>query len=147
VWPQSYLTHIRLFHRKIISAVKQSSPHMKVLFHTCGAIRPIIPDLIDIGVNTLIPVQVRALGMAPLQLKRDCGRELSSWGGGVDTQRVLGSGTPQQNRDDVRRNTDAPAPGGGFVFSTVHIVQPNVPPGHCITMWEEFRNYGFRVDA
>jgi uroporphyrinogen decarboxylase len=62
------------------------------------------------------------------------------WGGGVDTQRVLGPGTPQQVRDDVRRNIDALAPGGGFVFAAVHNIQANVPAENIVAMWETLRS-------
>ena len=80
--------------------------------------------------------------MNPVELKRDFGRDIVFWGGGVDTQNVLPHGTPAEVRDDVRRNIDALAPGGGFVFSTVHNIQADVPPENIVAMWQALREYG-----
>ncbi len=114
----------------------------KLFFHSCGAVRKVIPDLIENGVDILNPVQLSATGMDPYELKREYGKDLTFWGGGVDTQRVLGVGTPQQVRDDVRRNIDALAKDGGFVFAAVHNIQANVPPENVIAMVEALREYG-----
>ena len=64
------------------------------------------------------------------------------WGGGVDTQRVLPYGTPQEVRDEVKRRLDDLAPGGGFVFATVHNIQGDVPPENIVAMWETLQDYG-----
>jgi uroporphyrinogen decarboxylase len=114
----------------------------KLFFHSCGAIRPMIPALIENGVDILNPVQISATGMNPVELKREFGKDVVFWGGGVDTQRVLGDGTPQQVKDDVRRNIEALAKDGGFVFAAVHNIQPNVPPENVIAMYEGLREYG-----
>jgi uroporphyrinogen decarboxylase len=114
----------------------------KIFFHSCGAIRPVIPDLIENGVDIINPVQVSATGMDPFELKKEFGKDLVFWGGGVDTQRVLGNGSPQEVRDDVKRNIEALAKDGGMVFATVHNIQPNVPPENVIAMYEAFREYG-----
>jgi uroporphyrinogen decarboxylase len=76
------------------------------------------------------------------ELKREFGRDLVFWGGGVDTQRVFGTGTPAEVREDVKRNIDALAPGGGFVFATVHNTQANVPPENFAAMWETLQEVG-----
>jgi uroporphyrinogen decarboxylase len=120
-----------LFHR-----IQQLAPDAKLFFHSCGNVRPIIPDLIEIGVEILNPVHVRATGMEPVALKRDFGGALAFWGGGVDTQGVLPHGTPQEVRDDVKRNVEALAPGGGYVFSPVHNIQADVPPENILAMLE-----------
>ena len=80
--------------------------------------------------------------MDPLALKREFGRDLVFWGGGVDTQGVLPYGTPQDVREDVRRNIRALSPGGGYVFNTVHNVQADVPPENLIAMWDAWRECG-----
>jgi uroporphyrinogen decarboxylase len=72
--------------------------------------------------------------MDTASLKREFGRDLVFWGGGVDTQHVLGSGTPAQVRSEVHRRVEDLAAGGGFVFAAVHNVQPNVPPENLLTM-------------
>ena len=104
--------------------------------------RPLLPDFIEIGVETLNPVHIRATGMEPATLKRDFGDALAFWGGGVDTQGVLPYGTPQEVRDDVRRNLDALAPGGGYVFNTVHNIQADVPVENILAMYEALRGEG-----
>jgi len=80
--------------------------------------------------------------MDPFELKREFGRDLVFWGGGVDTQYILGRGTAAEIRDNVRRNVEALAPGGGFVFAAVHDVQADVPPENVMAMWEAWRKYG-----
>ncbi|MEJ2210566.1 MAG: uroporphyrinogen decarboxylase family protein, partial [Anaerolineae bacterium] len=126
----------------LFGRLAELAPRARRFFHSCGSVRPIIPDLIEVGVEILNPVHVRAAGMEPAGLKRDFGDALVFWGGGVDTQGVLPSGTPQQVRDDVRRNVEALAPGGGFVFSPVHNVQPDVPVGNMMAMWQALAKYG-----
>ncbi len=119
--------------------IKELAPNAKLFFHSCGNVRPLLPDFIEMGVDILNPVHVRATGMEPAALKRDFGRDIAFWGGGVDTQGVLPNGTPQEVKDDVRRNVEALAPGGGFVFNTVHNVQADVPPENIVAMWEALR--------
>jgi len=79
--------------------------------------------------------------MEPVQLKKDFGNDIVFWGGGVDTQHVLPSGTVQQVKDDVKRNIEALAPGGGFVFNTVHNIQAEVPPENIMAMWKTLMGY------
>jgi uroporphyrinogen decarboxylase len=87
-------------------------------------------------------VHVSATGMEPVALKRDFGDALVFWGGSVDTQGVLPNGTPQDIKDEVRRNIEALAPGGGFVFNTVHNIQPDVPTENLVAMYEALAEYG-----
>jgi uroporphyrinogen decarboxylase len=111
-------------------------------FHSCGNVRPYLPSFIDMGVDVLNPVHVSAKGMDPAALKRDFGRDITFWGGGVETQHVLPHGTPDEVRRDVRRNVEALMPGGGFVFNTVHNIQAEVPPENVMAMWETLREVG-----
>ena len=115
---------------------------VRIFYHSCGAILPVIPDLIESGIDILNPVQVSAAGMETGELKRRFGRDLTFYGGGVDTQHVLPRGTPAEVRDEVRRRIDDLAPGGGFIFDTVHNVQADVPPENIVAMWETVREYG-----
>jgi uroporphyrinogen decarboxylase len=80
--------------------------------------------------------------MEPVQLKKDFGNEVVFWGGGVDTQHILPNGTPQQVKEDVKRDMEALAPGGGFVFATVHNIQAEVPPQNIMAMIEALNEYG-----
>jgi uroporphyrinogen decarboxylase len=118
------------------------APDAKLFFHSCGNVRPLLPDFIELGVDILNPVHVRATGMNPVELKRDFGREIVFWGGGIDTQEVLPYGTPAEVRNDVRRNIEALAAGGGFVFNTVHNIQADVPPKNIVAMVEAVREFG-----
>jgi uroporphyrinogen decarboxylase len=127
---------------RIISLVKSQNPKARIVFHSCGAIRDIIPDLIECGIDALNPVQYGAVGMGLAGLKRDFGRELCFWGGGVDTQRVLPRGSPAEVEDEVRRNLDIMAPGGGYVFATVHNIQADVPLANLRAMLRALREHG-----
>jgi uroporphyrinogen decarboxylase len=139
--PRTYCQVIQPRHRRLFSFIRAQAP-VKVFFHSCGAVRRLIPDLIDAGIDILNPVQISAAGMDLHELKREFGRDLVFWGGGVDTQQVLGTATPAEIRDHVRRNIGALAPGGGFVFAAVHDIQANVPPENVMAMWEAWREYG-----
>jgi uroporphyrinogen decarboxylase len=139
--PRTYRELVKPLHAELFAFIRART-RAKVLFHSCGAIRELLPDLVEIGVDVLNPVQVSAAGMATAALKRDFGRDLVFWGGGVDTQGVLGSGTPGQVRDEVRRRIGDLAPGGGFVFASVHNIQANVPPENAAAMWEAVESHG-----
>jgi uroporphyrinogen decarboxylase len=128
--------------RRLFERIKQLTPHTKQFFHSCGNVRPLIKDYIEIGTDILNPVHIRATGMDPAALKRDFGQDIVFWGGAVDTQGVLPNGTPQEVKDDVRRNIEALAPGGGYVFNTVHNIQADVPPQNIIALWEALQEYG-----
>lgn len=136
--PATYRALVKPFHRELFGYL-HAHTGAKVFFHSCGAIRDLIPDLIEIGVDALNPVQVSASGMDGAELKREFGRDIAFWGGGVDTQHVLGAGTPDAVRADVRRRVADLAPGGGFVFATVHNIQPNVPAANILAMWSALR--------
>jgi uroporphyrinogen decarboxylase len=127
---------------EVIGKVKQLAPNAAIFFHSCGNVRPIIPDFIELGVSILNPIHTRATGMEPVALKKDFGSALTLWGGAVDTQGVLPNGTPAEVRADVQRNMEALAPGGGYVFNTVHNIQADVPPENIVALWEAWRDFG-----
>lgn len=124
-------------HQRRLFAHLKSHTHAPLLFHSCGSVRFAIPDLIEIGVDALNPVQVTAAGMDTAELKREFGRDLTFWGGGCDTQRLLSRGAPDDVRAEVRRRIADLSPGGGFVFTQVHNLQPEVPPENVVAMLEE----------
>jgi len=128
--------------KTIFTHVKKRLPHVKTFMHSCGAIREILPDLIDTGLDILNPVQFTATGMDLKELKRDFGDVLTFWGGGVDTQSTLNNGSPQQVADEVKRIIDILAPGGGFVFAPVHNIQDDVSPENFWAMWDTLQEYG-----
>lgn len=108
---------------------------MKVFLHSCGSIHSILPDLIDAGVDIINPVQIGAAGMDPIGLKREYGKDIVFWGGGVDTQHVLPGGTEKEVQNDVRHNCEALMKNGGFVFSQVHNIVQGVPPENIVAMY------------
>ncbi len=129
-------------HRRLFDFIHRASPGIRIFLHSCGAVREVIPDLIEAGVDILNPVQTSAAGMDPAGLKRDFGRDLVFWGGGVDTQRVLPFGTPAEVREDVKRRLDVLGPGGGFVFASIHNVQSDVPPANLEALFGTLRDSG-----
>jgi uroporphyrinogen decarboxylase len=143
VSPDMYRKLIKPRHKKLFDFIKQKTAgKTKVFLHSCGNIYELIPDLIDAGVDILNPVQVSATGMETARLKREFGDALTFWGGGIDTQSVLPHGSSQEVKDEVRRRIDDLAPEGGFVFTTVHNIQADVPPENILAMIEaldEFR--------
>ena len=139
--PRTYRTLIQPRHKRLFSFIKEQAP-VKIFYHTCGAVKRLIPDLIEAGIDILNPVQISAAGMDPVELKREFGQDLVFWGGGVDTQAVLGTATPEEVEAHVKCNIEALAPGGGFVFAAVHDIQANVPPENIVAMWESWKAHG-----
>jgi len=135
--PKIYREMLFPLEKRLFSHIKKRSG-ASLLFHSCGAVREFIPDLIEAGVDALNPVQVSAAGMESSALKRDFGDAITFWGGGCDTQSVLCRGTKQEVRDEVKRRIGDFAPGGGFVFTQVHNIQPDVPPENIMAMYEAF---------
>jgi len=141
--PELYRQLIKPRHTQLFAFIrKHAQAPVKIFFHSCGAVAALIPDLIESGIDILNPVQVSARGMDTRELKRQFGRDLTFYGGGVDTQRGVPRGTPQEVRDEVKRRLDDLAPGGGFIFATVHNIQADVPPENLLAMWEAFRTHG-----
>ena len=140
--PRMFRKQVKPRLQVLFRRIKQLAPDAKLFFHSCGNVRPLLPDFIELGVDILNPVHTRATGMEPVALKRDFGNDMAFWGGGVDTQDVLPHGTPQKVKDDVRRNVEALAPGGGFVFNTVHNIQADVPPENIAAMLEALTELG-----
>jgi len=121
---------------RMLTDFVHSHSRARVFLHSCGAIRELIPDLIDAGVDILNPIQVSAEGMDTAALKAEFGRDIVFWGGGVDTQRQLPGGSAQAVRNEVRRRIDDLRRDGGFVFAAVHNIQPDVPAANVLAMLE-----------
>ena len=127
--------------KKLFKFIKEKNPKARIFFHSCGAIREIIPDIIDIGVDILNPIQYKAVGMDLKNLKKDFGKELVFWGGGIDTQKILPFGTSKAVEDEVKKVIDIMSPGGGFVFATVHNIQSDVPIKNIISILKTLKSY------
>ena len=121
-----------------------SRTQWKTFKHSCGAVSKFLPSFIDAGIDILNPVQCSATGMDPEQLKANFGDRLVFWGGGVDTQRVLPFGTPAEVREQVLRRCEIFAPGGGFVFNTIHNVQAATPVENIVAMLDAVHEFNRR---
>ena len=124
--PETYRDVFKPFHIAINKRIHEKT-NWKTFIHSCGAVRDLIPEFIEAGFDILNPVQISAVGMDPRELKKEFGKDIVFWGGGVDTQKTLPYGTPEEVYREVREMVDILGPGGGFVFNTVHNIQGNVP--------------------
>ena len=140
---EMYRKYIKPRHKELFSYIKKTAPKpIYIFFHTCGSVYNIIPDLIEIGVDILNPIQVSAAKMNTKKLKKEFDKDLTFWGGGVDTQDILPHSSPQQVKDEVKRRINDLAPGGGFIFSAVHNIQPDVPPKNIMAMCDAVKEFG-----
>jgi hypothetical protein len=113
----------------------------KTFMHCCGGIAPLLDAVVEAEFDILNPVQCSAKGMDARVLKQHYGDQLVFWGGGVDTQRTLPFGKPQEVRDQVRERIEIFGPGGGFVFCTIHNIQANTPIQNVLAMFEVVQEY------
>jgi uroporphyrinogen decarboxylase len=109
---------------------------VKVQLHSCGGLRPFIPDLIEVGLDAVNPVQINCAGMDLSELKQEFGSDITFWGGGCDTGHVLPNETPHAVSEHVRKQVETGRKGGGFVFQQVHNIMANVPPENIVAMFE-----------
>jgi hypothetical protein len=139
--PRAYRDLFKPFHKRVNDWV-HSNTSWKVFIHSCGSVRALIPDFLDAGFDILNPVQCSAAGMAPAELKRDFGDRFTFWGGGVDTQRTLPFGTPDDVRKEVAERLRILGSRSGFVFNPTHNVQARVPIENVLAMYETVRERG-----
>jgi uroporphyrinogen decarboxylase len=127
-----YRRMIKPRHARMVELIKQVSP-AKVLYHCCGAVKSLIPDFIELGIDALNPVQVSSAGMDTAELKALYGDRLCFWGA-IDTGHVLPHGSPDDVRAEVARRIRDLAAGGGYVLAAVHNIQEDVPPENILAM-------------
>ncbi|HRX42192.1 MAG TPA: uroporphyrinogen decarboxylase family protein [Clostridia bacterium] len=113
----------------------------KTFKHSCGAVEPLLDNIIRAGFDIINPVQCSATGMDPEHLKRTYGKDLVFWGGGVDTQKTLPFGTPDEVRDEVRSRCEIFSKDGGFVFNAIHNVQADTPVENVAAMIEVIKEF------
>jgi uroporphyrinogen-III decarboxylase len=136
---ESYRELFKPFHKQVNDRIHKLT-NWKTFIHSCGAVYKLIPDLIEAGFDVLNPVQCSAEGMDPKQLKKEFGRQLVFWGGGVDTQSTLPFGKPEEVYRQVRERIDIFNQDGGFVFNSVHNVQSNVPVENLLAMFRAVKD-------
>lgn len=137
-----YKKFVKPRHKKLIQHIK-SLTNVKIWYHTCGSCVPLIPELIDNGVDILNPVQISAVGMDANALKKRFGKDMVFWGGGCDSQHVLPFASPEEVKEDVRKNVEIFKPGGGYIFNNVHNIQADVPAENIVAMYDAAYEYGF----
>ena len=141
--PKTYRELYKPFNKAVNDWVHKNTT-WKTFTHCCGSVRALLPDFVEAGFDILNPVQTSAARMDPVELKQSFGDVFTFWGGGIDTQRTLPFGTPEEVREQVRRRIKVFGTGGGFVFNPVHNVQSRAPIANILAMYEtvrEFRNY------
>jgi uroporphyrinogen decarboxylase len=135
-----YRKMVKPYHARVFSYIKSRSS-AKILYHTCGSVAHLIPDLIELGVDALNPVQVSAKGMDTKTLKREFGKDICFWGA-IDTQRVLPFGSPADVAAEAKRRIEDLGPDGGYVLCAVHNIQADVTPENICAMYDAAREYG-----
>jgi uroporphyrinogen decarboxylase len=132
--PQLFTDLVKPVNQRMVATIKEFSD-ARILLHSCGSVAAMIPDMIDMGIDALNPVQVSADHMDPAKLKADFGDRLAFWGG-IDTQDVLPFKTPAEVGEYVNFIIKTLGRGGGYVLSTVHNIQEQVPPENIVAMFE-----------
>ncbi|TFG48215.1 MAG: hypothetical protein E4H40_05050 [Candidatus Brocadiia bacterium] len=135
IWP---------YHKKLYHFIKKKAKSkIYIFFHNDGAVYETLPLLIEAGVDIINPWQVNCTGMDDTKkFKKEFGKDLTVWGGSCDTQKILPFGTPEQVRDETRRRIEDLAPGGGFIFAPIHVIQNGVPPENIMAWWKTLQEYG-----
>ncbi|MBI3468250.1 MAG: methyltransferase [Planctomycetes bacterium] len=147
----SLLLSVQMFRRLIMPHYQRGlawikrNTSMKIMLHSDGAVYPLIPSLIEMGVEILNPVQTSAAGMDPGRLKQEFGQQLVFWGGSLDCQQTLPYGTADEVAAEVRRHVKAFAPAAGYVFAPVHNIQAGVPPENIVAMFDAARQASWSI--
>lgn len=137
----------RMFRRLVMPAYRRgldwvhAHTSWKVLLHSDGALYPLLPSIVEMGVDILNPVQTSAAGMGPERLKREFGDRLCFWGASSDPQSTFSRGTPAEVAEEARRHLSIFAPGGGFVFAPIHNVQADVPADNVVALFDTALGY------
>ena len=140
--PDFYRQYVKPRQKQLVQHIK-SLTNAKIWYHTCGSCQPLIPELIDNGIDAINPVQISAVDMDPKDLKAKYGDKLTFWGGGCDAQHILPFATPEEVREDVRKNVEIFKPGGGYVFNNVHNIQAGVPAENIVALYDAAYEFGF----
>ncbi|GAH20599.1 unnamed protein product, partial [marine sediment metagenome] len=140
--PDMYREFYKPFHKRINDWIHKNTS-WKTFYHTCGSIAVFLDDFVEVGVDILNPVQTSAKDMDPKILKERYGDKLVFWGGGVDTQKTLPFGTPEDVIKEVNERCQIFGKGGGFVFNTIHNIQSKVPIENIMAMFQAVKEFRF----
>ncbi|MDH5174875.1 MAG: uroporphyrinogen decarboxylase family protein, partial [Elusimicrobiota bacterium] len=137
---EDFRKHIKPYWAELIKEIKKYT-EAKILLHCCGSIYPLINDIIEVGFDVLNPIQPLAHQMEPKRLKKDFGDRISFLGG-IDIQRLLPFGTPDEVKQGVRKVIGTLAPGGGYILAPSHNIEPDTPPENVVAMYEAAKEFG-----
>ncbi len=118
---------------------KHSSMH--TFLHSCGSIEQYLPSLIESGIEIINPVQTNCRDMDAASIKKEYGKDIVFWGGGVDPREILNRGTPEQVREDVLKRLEIFAPDGGYVFNVIHNILPDVPSENVVALFDAVHEF------
>ena len=135
-----YREFIKPYQAELYAYIRKRT-NAKIAYHSCGSIVHLLPELIDIGVEAINPVQVSAKNMDTKDLKREFGKDLCFWGA-IDTQKILPYGNEKEIEYEVKKRIDDLAPGGGYILAAVHAIQPDVSPENILFMLKYAEEYG-----
>ena len=138
--PNMYRDMIKPLQNELVQSIKKKTK-AAVFLHCCGSIKEFIPDFIELGIDIINPVQVRANNMDPIKLKAEFGKDITFWGG-VDTQQVLCNGSVQDVISEVKLRIDQMSTGGGYVLGAVHNIQAGVSPENVLALFKTGYEYG-----
>jgi uroporphyrinogen decarboxylase len=138
--PAMYRKYFKKHHKQVWQHIHNLTD-AKLYLHSCGAVSELIPDWIEIGLDIIESLQRRAKEMTAGKLKKEFAGKIVLWGG-LDVQYILPYGTPEEVEAEVKRIIEIFAPGGGYVFSPVHVIQPDVPLENIFAMWDAVEKYG-----
>jgi len=138
--PELWRKYLKPRMATICQELKSINSQIKIAYHSDGNIYPIIPELIEIGIDVLNPVQPQA--MDPAFLKERYGDRLSFWGT-IDEQYTLPFGTKEEVESETKERIKVMAPGGGFIISPTHHVQLDTPLENFFTFLETVKKYGY----
>jgi hypothetical protein len=141
--PQTFNELYMPYYKKVNGWIHKNT-RWKTFKHCCGAMEAFMEAFIESGFDIMNPVQWTAAGMEPRALKKKYGVRIVFWGGGVDTQKTLPFGTPEQVRAEVLRSCEIFAPGGGFVFNTIHNIQAGTPIANVVAMLDAIKEFNGR---
>jgi uroporphyrinogen decarboxylase len=139
--PAFYEKHVKPFDKEIVDHVKSLAP-VKANYHSCGSVPPFVPHFIDLGYDSMNPVQVSAFDMEPASLKVRFGDRIAFWGGLCNSQSTLPFGTPEAVREEVARNVSALKPGAGYIAANIHNITAEVPAENIVAMFDAAYEFG-----
>lgn len=137
--PEIYREMIKPYHKRLFDFIHKAGKI--IIYHSCGSVTNLIPDFIDAGIDALNPLQLSADNMDPLFLKKEYGKDIVFWGGGVNTQETLAFGSPEEVRSEVRRRMEILGTGGGYVFAAEHCIQPGTPVENILALFETVNEF------